>query len=121
MRSLACLLPAVLCGVVYAQSSVTVSTTSGTLRGIEQDGVMSFKGIRFAEPPTGSLRWEPPVPFLSTATHNATILSPACVQQFAFAGANLSEFLFNNPQDPPVENEDCLFLFVPAIVHARVC
>jgi carboxylesterase type B len=97
---------------VHAQSSVTISTTSGNLQGVEQDGVMSFKGVRFAEAPTGSLRWEPPVPFVSDATQEAKVLSPACVQQFAFATANLTEFLFNNPQDPPVENEDCLFLNV---------
>lgn len=67
---------------------------------------------RFAEAPTGLLRWEPPVPFVSSATQQATVLSPSCVQQFAFATANLTEFLFNNPQDPPAENEDCLFLSV---------
>ncbi|KAJ7225984.1 Carboxylesterase [Mycena pura] len=71
---------------------------------------MSFKGIRFAQPATGPLRWEPPVPFASTAVQNATALPPACIQQFAFAGAALSEFLFNTP--PPTEAEDCLFLNV---------
>ncbi|KAF5370184.1 hypothetical protein D9757_010633 [Collybiopsis confluens] len=101
-----------LAAVVRAQSPVTVSTTSGKLQGVEQNGIMSFKGIRFAESPTGVLRWAPPVTFVSNATQDATTLSPSCVQQFAFATAEFIEFLFNNPQDPPVESEDCLFLNV---------
>ncbi|KAE9394532.1 alpha/beta-hydrolase [Gymnopus androsaceus JB14] len=98
--------------VANAESSVTISTTSGRLEGVEQDGVMSFKGIRFGQPPTGDLRWAPPVTFVSNATQNTTVLGPACVQQFPFAVAALNELLFNNPQDPPAENEDCLFLNV---------
>jgi carboxylesterase 2 len=71
---------------------------------------MSFKGVRFGQPPTGVFRWEPPIPFISNSTQRATVLGPSCVQQFTIASANLMENLFNNPQDPPVENEDCLFL-----------
>lgn len=91
--------------------------------------VMSFKGVvsyanatrspaylklyflqRFGQPPTGDQRWTPPVAFVSDTTQNTTVLGPACVQQFPFAVAALNELLFNNPQDPPAENEDCLFL-----------
>ncbi|KAF9049446.1 Alpha/Beta hydrolase protein [Rhodocollybia butyracea] len=95
-----------------AQSSVTITTTSGRLQGIEGDGVTSFKGVRFGQPPTGSQRWTPPVAFVSNSTQNAKVLGPACVQQFPFAVAALNELLFNNPQDPPTEDEDCLFLNV---------
>ncbi|KAG7094376.1 hypothetical protein E1B28_007977 [Marasmius oreades] len=90
--------------------SITISTTSGRLNGLVQDGVMTFKGIRYGQPPTGIRRWEPPLPFLSSATHDATKLGPSCIQQFAFATANLSRALFNNP--PPPESEDCLLLNV---------
>ncbi|KAF9065549.1 Alpha/Beta hydrolase protein [Rhodocollybia butyracea] len=104
------LISAIFLTAAYAQSFVTVSTTSGRLQGVEQDGVMSFKGVRFGQPPTGLLRWEPPLPFVSAATQNATVLSPSCVQQFAFATASFIESLFNNPPVP--EDEDCLFLNV---------
>ncbi|KAF8513089.1 Carboxylesterase [Gautieria morchelliformis] len=97
------------------QSSPVVITTSGILQGAEQDGVISFKGIPFALPPVGSLRWEPPIPLLSLDIRNATALGPACLQQFTFATQNMSEFLFNNPP-PPGESEDCLFLNVWAPV-----
>ncbi|KAJ7742573.1 Alpha/Beta hydrolase protein, partial [Mycena metata] len=60
-------------------------------------------------------RWEPPVPFLSAGLQNATTLGPACLQQFAFASANVSRFLFDTGGGhfpPPPESEDCHFLNV---------
>ncbi|KAF9261783.1 alpha/beta-hydrolase [Marasmius fiardii PR-910] len=92
------------------EAAVTITTTSGRLQGAVEDGVLSVKGVRFGLAPTGPLRWLPPVPFVSAAVQDATKLGPSCVQQFAFATANLIESLFNNP--PPREDEDCLFLNV---------
>ncbi|KAJ6572144.1 Alpha/Beta hydrolase protein [Mycena capillaripes] len=100
---------AVQASICYA-ASVSIQTTSGLLQGSETNGLLEFKGVRFGQPPTGSLRWQPPVAFTSTASQNATTLAPACVQQFPFAVAAINEKLFNTP--PPPENEDCLFLNV---------
>ncbi|KAJ7124805.1 Carboxylesterase [Mycena crocata] len=111
MRLSIALASAVYISVSYA-TPVVVNTTSGQLRGSQDNGVSTFKGIRFAQPATGALRWEPPVPFLSTGLQNATTLGPSCEQQFPFASSALNQFLFNNPTDPPPENEDCLFLNV---------
>ncbi|KAJ7031881.1 cholinesterase [Mycena alexandri] len=72
---------------------------------------MSFKGVRFGQAPTGQLRWEPPIAFVSGSAKNATVLAPACVQQFPFATSAFTQSLFNNPP-PASENEDCLFLNV---------
>ncbi|KAF8217180.1 Carboxylesterase [Mycena galopus ATCC 62051] len=96
---------------VSGQSPIVVTTSSGQLHGTELDGVMSFKGVRFGQAPIGELRWQPPVPFVSVAAQNTTVLAPACVQQFAFATSEFTQFLFNNPP-PASENEDCLFLNV---------
>ncbi|KAJ6604171.1 Carboxylesterase [Mycena vulgaris] len=97
--------------VCYATPQL-ILTTSGLLNGSQTDGLLVFKGIRFGQPATGVLRWEPPVPFNSTALHTATTLGPSCVQMFPFAVAALNERLFNNPADPPPESEDCLFINV---------
>ncbi|KAJ7130255.1 Carboxylesterase [Mycena epipterygia] len=112
----------VLTSVVYASVCYAipafVNTTSGVLQGSKANGLLSFEGIRFAQPASGALRWEPPVPFLSTAPQNTTNLGPACVQQFPFTVATLSKKIFNNPADPPAESEDCLFLNVWAPASA---
>ncbi|MFI9760327.1 carboxylesterase/lipase family protein [Streptomyces sp. NPDC051963] len=41
---------------------VLVHTTAGTLRGSREDGVAVFRGIPFAEPPVGTLRFAAPRP-----------------------------------------------------------
>ncbi|KAJ7217313.1 Carboxylesterase [Mycena pura] len=97
--------------VIAKTSPVVVTTTSGKLHGTEQNGVMSFRGVRFGQSATGPLRWEPPVPFISAAVHNATTLAPSCIQQFPFATSAFTQSIFNNPP-PASENEDCLFLNV---------
>ncbi|KAJ7255364.1 Alpha/Beta hydrolase protein [Mycena rebaudengoi] len=95
-------------------TSVSVQTTSGLLQGTQTNGLSIFKGVRFGQSPTGSLRWQPPVAFVSTASQNATTMAPACIQQFPFAVAATNIRLFNTPAPP--ENEDCLFLNVWAPV-----
>jgi para-nitrobenzyl esterase len=45
---------------IHAQSPVKVET--GQLQGVTADGVISYKGIPFAQPPVGPLRWRAPQP-----------------------------------------------------------
>ena len=53
------LLPSSACAFNINTSPVT-QTTCGPVAGIYQDGANSFRGIPYAEPPVGSLRWKPP-------------------------------------------------------------
>lgn len=69
-------------------------------------GVRSFKGIRYAEPPVGNMRWKPPVaagPW--TGVRVATEFGASCVQPPWRPGSVHSVY-------PPKFSEDCLFLNV---------
>jgi len=58
-----------------------VGTTYGPVRGETEGGVLVFRGIRFAEPPTGKLRFRPPVPPKAwTDVRSALDFAPACPQ-----------------------------------------
>ena len=49
------------CTCAFAQTRVKIA--NGLLEGVtEKSGVKSFKGIPFAQPPIGDLRWKEPQP-----------------------------------------------------------
>ena len=80
-----------------------VKTAAGSVRGEDGD-IMVFRGIPYAAPPVGSLRWRPPQPVAPwQGVHDATKFSPSCPQP-------------ERPDRrlPKVSNtdEDCLYLNV---------
>ena len=97
-----------------------VATRDGLVRGVfEKDGrIAAFKGIPYAAPPTGALRWAapaPPPPW--DGIYDASKFGPACPQppgMRQFGNEMLSRL--GSPQGViqalPREDEDCLSLNV---------
>ena len=71
------------CDLLYPDSQfhVMVKTESGIIEGVEGETALYFKGIPYAEPPVGSLRWQAPVDKTSwQGTLKAHEFSKACPQ-----------------------------------------
>jgi para-nitrobenzyl esterase len=104
-KQLAIALTAWLLVAAPAQSQIRdVTVTGGQLSGVVTGAVASFKGIPFAAPPVGPLRWKAPQPVVAwTGVKAATSFAPGCIQD-----ASLMR-LFGAP---PTVSEDCLYLNV---------
>jgi para-nitrobenzyl esterase len=85
-----------------ADTNPVVPVTGGQVRGrMSEGGGASFKGVPFAQPPLGDLRWRDPAPVKPwTGIREAAAFGPACTQDiFGF-----------NAQEAPGNKEDCLYL-----------
>jgi para-nitrobenzyl esterase len=89
-------------------SDYTVRTENGLLSGAPGSNpeIRVFKGIPYAAPPVGDLRWKAPQPALSwDGVRDATKYSPICVQEPYPEGS-----IYRRPPQPM--REDCLYLNV---------
>jgi len=87
-------------GICCAQTPPQVKLDAGLLQGTSEDGLRVYRGIPFAAPPVGDLRWRPPQPAAKwQGLKQADKFGPRCYQ--GGRGA------------PGVEtSEDCLYLNV---------
>ncbi len=75
-------------------------TSSGLVRGSETDQHVAFKGIPYAAPPVGALRWKAPTaPAAWSGERSARAFGPHCAQPQSFYGTAST-------------SEDCLYLNV---------
>jgi len=82
-----------------SSSPTTVCTQQGQLQGTVENGLLAFRGIPFAAPPVGDLRWRPPVaPVAWQGVRSAASFGQPCPQTD-----------FNTPP-APTGSEDCLTL-----------
>jgi para-nitrobenzyl esterase len=81
-----------------AQQPAPVKVEGGLLQGAYEDGLTVYKGIPFAAPPVGDLRWRAPQPAAKwEGVRQATKFAPGPMQR-------------GNP--PSGKSEDCLYLNV---------
>ncbi|HEV3078132.1 MAG TPA: carboxylesterase family protein, partial [Gemmataceae bacterium] len=84
-----------------AASAPQVLTESGALSGRFDHGLSVYKGVPFAAPPVGDLRWRPPAAVAPWAgIREADTFAPACMQE----GVSMPG------ETPPTVSEDCLYL-----------
>lgn len=99
-----------LCLAAIPARAAMIATDAGAIAGTREGGALVYKGIPFASPPVGALRWRAPQPPAQwSGVRLADRFSPICMQRGAY------------PVDAPVEpmSEDCLYLnvWVPAGVN----
>src|SRR5438309_492103 len=88
-------------------ASDRVKIANGTLESnaAPKDGVRSFKGIPFGQPPVGELRWREPEPVKNwKGVRNADEFGPRCMQRTS----PTSDYWFRSNG----MSEDCLYLNV---------
>lgn len=78
-----------------------VDTATGTVEGFQHDeGIIAFRGIPYAAPPVGDLRWKAPQPAAAwESVREAKAFSADCMQ-------------FSRMPQPAGLSEDCLYLNV---------
>src|SRR6476661_7411837 len=81
-----------------------VKTENGILEGVLESGIRTFKGVPFAAPPVGDLRWKEPQPVKNwNGVRKADHFGPRAVQAPIFG-----DMAFRSDG----MSEDCLYLNV---------
>ena len=89
--------------------SAIAQTTAGAIEGIEENGLCVFRGVPFAAPPVGDLRFKAPQPVEPwEGVREAKQFGPISLQ----APNEMLEALLPVSDPPQPQSEDCLYLNV---------
>src|SRR5258708_15805986 len=89
-------------------SATPVHSESGALQGVDANGLSMYKGVPYAAPALGELRWREPQPVRPwKGVRKAVAFAPACMQ----TGVSMPG------EAPPAVSEDCLYLNIWAPVR----
>ncbi|MDR3119725.1 MAG: carboxylesterase family protein [Clostridiales bacterium] len=90
-----------------------VQTKYGKLCGVRRQGHTVFRGIPYAKPPVGALRWKKPVPPESwNGVRDAKVFGATAMQRLQTPGSFYEKEFFSDEDFFPPMSEDCLFLNV---------
>lgn len=91
-----------ICQSINRTTALQVKTANGILEGTFESGIRIFKGVPFAQPPVGELRWKEPQPVKSwTGVRKADKFGPRAMQRPLFSDMNFRS---------DGVSEDCLYL-----------
>lgn len=95
------------------QAGPVVGVAQGELQGVSEGDIDVFRGIQYAAPPIGDLRWAPPAaPAAWDGVRDASAFGPSCIQPPVPPTS-----VYNDP--PESASEDCLSLNVWAPADAE--
>lgn len=113
------LLPLLLAAMACTQQNPVLSVEGGAIQGVpsEASGVTVFRGIPYAAPPVGELRWQAPQPVVAwEGVKVCDTFGPIAPQPGNKPGTFYGDEFYW--QGTPEESEDCLYLNVWAPSHA---
>ncbi len=115
---LSCAVIGAMAATMAAAKADPIRVSGGLVAGAAlPDGVRAYKGIPYAKPPVGDLRWRPPEPVQPwSGTRAADKFSAICMQPDPLGGHSFFTELFFNPMEPI--SEDCLYLNVWTTANA---
>lgn len=88
----------------FAVADQAIEVDGGKISGVVEDGIQSFKGIPYAAPPVGDLRWRAPQPVVPwDGVRTCDQFSAICPQTDYPVGS-----IYRSAPQP--KNEDCLYL-----------
>lgn len=89
-----------------------ITVTEGILEGIETDNAFVFKGVPYAKPPLGKLRFMPPEPMEPwSGVRKADAFGAKCFQEGTEpSDSGYGKEFFSNPDFAVPQSEDCLYL-----------
>lgn len=105
------------CGGSDDDAPTVRRTAAGKVQGVDdsaRNGTWAWKGVRYAQPPVGALRWRAPLdPAPWTGVRAADSFGPACLQigrMFGPGANNRFDETIATTMGQPLGSEDCLTL-----------